>query len=100
MARDSYRASTDSIAAARGRDNAIRTIASAAVAAPATKIATKLLSIGTPAVVRASRTATRAAAAELPTVRAIAFMLVATPVSPASTSATTNAGSAPYPRLM
>jgi hypothetical protein len=43
MARDSYRASTDSIAVTRGRDNAINTIASVAVAAPPTKIATKLL---------------------------------------------------------
>jgi hypothetical protein len=56
--------------------------------------------MGTPAVVRASRTATRAAAVELPIVRAMAFMLVATPVSPASTSLTTSAGSAPYPSAM
>ena len=97
MARDSYRASTDSVAALRGRENAISTIASAAVTAPPTKMAMKLLSIGkrVPGMVRPSRTATSAAAVELPTVRAIAFMLVATPVSPASTSATTNAGSAP-----
>ncbi len=46
--------------------NAISTIARAAVTAPPMKIATKLLSIGTPAVVRASRTATSAAAVELP----------------------------------
>ena len=82
---------------APGRENAISTIASAAVAAPPMKMTKKLLSIGTPvpATIRLSSTATSAAAVELPIVRAIAFMLVATPVSPASTSLTTSAGSAP-----
>src|SRR4051812_25515644 len=70
MARDSYLASTDSARRAGGRENAMRTIASAAVAAPPVKIATKLPSAGAmPAAGLPRRTATSAAAVELPIVR-------------------------------
>ena len=82
---------------ARARDTRSAPSPARRSTAPPTKIATKLLSIGTrvPAIGAAEQDRDQCRGRRASDVRAIAFMLVATPVSPASTSLTTSAGSAP-----